>query len=88
MNLDLGKYLDKSKFRILRGSKWSHGGLRTPTNGSLNVQMELWKICRPVVINSHHCDEEHLSAKSNLKQQLKKGTLFCIKVKKWIQNEI
>jgi hypothetical protein len=45
------------KFRGFRGSKWS---LETvdAQNGGVEAQIEPWRVCRPVVINSHNLDDE------------------------------
>jgi hypothetical protein len=47
-----------SEFRSFRGSKWSLGGLWTITVEAWRLKMEPWRVCRPVVANSHHIDEE------------------------------
>jgi hypothetical protein len=48
----------KSKFRSIKGSKQSNGGPWTLTMEAWGLEMEPWRIHRPVVANSHFFDEE------------------------------
>jgi hypothetical protein len=44
--------------RSLRDSKWSQGVLKTITMEAWRLKMEMWRVCRPMVADSHHFDEE------------------------------
>jgi hypothetical protein len=48
----------KSKFRSFRGTKYRRGGPWTLTMVARRLKMELWRVYRPVVADSHHFDEE------------------------------
>jgi hypothetical protein len=48
----------KSKIRSFRGSIWSRGGPWTLKMDAWRLKMEPRIVCRPVVADSHHLDEE------------------------------
>jgi hypothetical protein len=62
----------KSKFRSFSGSKWSHAGPWTHSMEACRIKKIVpWRVCRPLVADSHHFDEEqdpdpHIGEKSDL----------------------
>ncbi len=48
----------KSKVESLRGSKSSRGGPWTLTMEAWKLKIEPWRVCRPLVADSYHFDEE------------------------------
>jgi hypothetical protein len=49
----------KSNFRSFSGSNWIYGGTWTLTMEAWRFKMESWMVNRPVIADSHHCDEDH-----------------------------
>jgi hypothetical protein len=50
----------KSKFSGFKGLKFSRGGPWTLTMEAWRIKMKPCRICRPVVADSNHFDEEEL----------------------------
>jgi hypothetical protein len=48
----------KPKYRFFRGSKWSRDGPWSLIMDAWRLKMEACIVCRPVVANLHHLDEE------------------------------
>ncbi len=46
------------KIRSIRGSKWSRGEPWSLKMEAWRFKMEAWSVCRAVVADSHHLDEE------------------------------
>ncbi len=84
----------KSKFKSWGGSKLSLGGPWTLTVESWRLKLEPWRVCKPMVADSHHFEmqysdpDSHQSDKSDPDSHQNKKTGSGWKVKRRIRMQV